>query len=71
MCKLNTIFIRSDKGCYNKIHEVVNTNLPKFQVIKESQDLLIPSIDVANIPKRNGMISIYTGSGGVEKPTCF
>ena len=49
------------------ITEIVNTNLPKFQIIKESQDLFIPGIDAANIPKRNGMISIYTGSGGSGK----
>ena len=49
------------------VTEIVNKNLSKFQVIEESQELFITGIDAANIPKRNGMISLYTGSGGSGK----
>ena len=49
------------------IFEIQNTKLPKFQVIKENQDIYVPGIDAANISKRNGMIYVLTGSGGSGK----
>ena len=49
------------------ITEIQNPNLPKFQVIKENQDIYVPNIDAANISKRNGMIYVLTGSGGSGK----
>lgn len=49
------------------INEIVNKNLPKFAVIKESQDIYVPGIQAENISKRNGMVSIFTGSGGSGK----
>ena len=50
-----------------EITEIVNKNLPKFAVIKESQDIYVPGIQAENISKRNGMVSIFTGSGGSGK----
>lgn len=50
-----------------EITEIVNKNLPKFPVIKESQDIYVPNIQADNISKRNGMVSIFTGSGGSGK----
>ena len=41
--------------------------MPKFQVIKENQDIYVPNIDAGNISKRNGMVNILTGSGGSGK----
>jgi alpha-D-ribose 1-methylphosphonate 5-triphosphate synthase subunit PhnL len=49
------------------ITEIQNKNMPKFQVIKENQDIYIPGIDANNISKRNGMVYILTGSGGSGK----
>jgi len=49
------------------INEIQNKNMPKFQVIKENQDIYVPNIDAANISKRNGMVYILTGSGGSGK----
>ena len=49
------------------IVEIQNTKLPKFQVIKENQEINVPNIDAANISKRNGMVYCLTGSGGSGK----
>ena len=49
------------------ITEIQNKNMPKFQVIKENQEIYIPGIDANNISKRNGMVNIFTGSGGMVK----
>ena len=49
------------------ITEIQNKNMPKFQVIKENQEIYIPGIDANNISKRNGMVNIFTGSGGSGK----
>ena len=49
------------------ITEIQNKNMPKFQVIKENQEIYIPGIDANNISKRNGMVYILTGSGGSGK----
>ena len=49
------------------IVEIQNTKLPKFQVIKENQDIYVPGIDAGNISKRNGMVYCLTGSGGSGK----
>ena len=49
------------------ITEIKNKNMPNFPVIKESQEIYVPGIQVDNISKRNGMIYILTGSGGSGK----
>jgi len=41
--------------------------MPKFNAIKESQDIYVPGIAAENISKRNGMIYVLTGSGGSGK----
>jgi hypothetical protein len=41
--------------------------MPKFNAIKESQDIYVPGIAAENISKRNGMVYILTGSGGSGK----
>ena len=49
------------------IEEIPNKNMPKFNAIKESQDIYVPKIEAQNISKRNGMIYVLTGSGGSGK----
>ena len=49
------------------IEEIQNKNMPKFNAIKESQDIYVPGIVAENISKRNGMVYILTGSGGSGK----
>jgi len=50
-----------------KIDEISNPNKPKMKPIKEKQDIFIPGIIDQNIPRRNGAIVIFTGSGGSGK----
>jgi len=50
-----------------KIDEIINPNKEKLKPIKEKQDILIPNIIDKNIPRRNGSIIIFTGSGGSGK----
>ena len=50
-----------------KIHEIINPNKQKLTPIKEKQDIFIPDIVDKNIPRRNGSIVIFTGSGGSGK----
>ena len=49
------------------IEEITNKKMPKFNAIKESQDIYVPGIAAENISKRNGMIYVLTGSGGSGK----
>ena len=48
------------------IVEIKNTEIPKQKPIKERMDIYIPNIP-QGIPRRNGFISVYTGSGGSGK----
>jgi len=50
-----------------KINEIDNPNKEKIKPIKEKQDIFIPYIIDKNIPRRNGSIIIFTGSGGSGK----
>ena len=50
-----------------KIDEIINPNKQKLKPIKEKQDIFIPNIIDKNIPRRNGSIVIFTGSGGSGK----
>lgn len=49
------------------IIETTNPNKEKLKPIKEKQDIFIPGIIDKNIPRRNGSIIIFTGSGGSGK----
>ena len=49
------------------IDEVKNPNTNSLRPIKEKQDIFIPGIIDKNIPRRNGSIVIFTGSGGSGK----
>lgn len=49
-----------------EITEIQNTQIPKFEPIKEKMNLFIPDI-VDGIPNRNGFIWILSGSGGSGK----
>lgn len=49
------------------IIENVNPHKQNQKPIKEKQDIFIPGIIDKNIPKRNGSIIIFTGSGGSGK----
>ena len=49
------------------IDEVKNPNTNTLRPIKEKQDIFIPGIVDKNIPRRNGSIVIFTGSGGSGK----
>ncbi len=49
------------------ITEIQNKHMPKFQVIKENQEIYIPGIDANKISKRKGVVYILTGSGGSGK----
>ena len=50
-----------------KIDEIINPNKQKLTPIKEKQDIIIPDIIDKNIPRRNGSIVVFTGSGGSGK----
>ena len=50
-----------------KIDEISNPHKQKLKPIKEKQDIFIPNIIDKNIPRRNGSIVIFTGSGGSGK----
>jgi Cdc6-like AAA superfamily ATPase len=49
------------------IKETINPNKEIQKPIKEKQDIFIPDIIDKNIPRRNGSIIIFTGSGGSGK----
>ena len=49
------------------IDEIINPNKKKLSPIKEKQDIFIPNIIDKNIPRRNGSIVVFTGSGGSGK----
>ena len=49
------------------IDEIINPNKKKLSPIKENQDIFIPNIIDKNIPRRNGSIVVFTGSGGSGK----
>ena len=49
------------------INEIKNPHGVDFKPIKEKQDIFVPGIINENISKRNGMVYIYTGSGGSGK----
>ena len=49
------------------INETENPIRSRMIPIKEKQDIYIPNIVDKNIPNRNGMITVYTGSGGSGK----
>ena len=53
------------------IHEIHNPNKQKMKPIKEKQDIFIPNIVDKNIPRRNGSIVIFTGSGGSGKTSAL
>jgi Tfp pilus assembly pilus retraction ATPase PilT len=50
-----------------KIDEIINPNKHKLTPIKEKQVIIIPDIIDKNIPRRNGSIVVFTGSGGSGK----
>ena len=54
-----------------KIDEISNPNKQKLKPIKEKQDIFIPNIIDKNIPRRNGSIVIFTGSGGSGKTSAL
>lgn len=54
-----------------KIDEISNPNKQKLKPIKEKQDIFIPNIVDKNIPRRNGSIVIFTGSGGSGKTSAL
>ena len=47
-----------------KINEIKNPTQMKMKPIKEKMDIYVPGIINENISRRNGMISVLTGSGG-------
>lgn len=49
------------------INEILNPHATVMAPIKEKQDIYIPDIVNQNIPRRNGFVSIYNGSGGSGK----
>jgi hypothetical protein len=49
------------------IDEISNPNQIKTKPIKEKQDIYIPGIIDQNIPRRNGEIACFCGSGGSGK----
>ena len=49
------------------INEIMNTKFPKFSPIKENQDINVPDIEDENVSRRNGMVNVFTGSGGSGK----
>lgn len=49
------------------ITEIPNPDSTNMVPIKEKQDIFIPDIIDQNIPRRNGFVSIYSGSGGSGK----
>ena len=49
------------------IEELTNISYPKTKIIKERMNKFIPGVLVPNIPKLNGMVSLYSGSGGSGK----
>lgn len=49
------------------IKEILNPHALVMAPIKEKQDIYIPDIIDQNIPRRNGFVSIYNGSGGSGK----
>jgi len=53
------------------INEIHNPNKQKMKPIKEKQDIFIPNIVDKNIPRRNGSIVIFTGSGGSGKTSAL
>jgi Tfp pilus assembly ATPase PilU len=50
-----------------KINEIKNPTQMKMKPIKEKMDIYVPDIINENISKRNGMVSVLTGSGGSGK----
>lgn len=50
-----------------QILETKNPITSKMTPIKEKQDILVPGIIDQNIPNRNGMITLFCGSGGSGK----
>ena len=54
-----------------KIDEISNPHKQKLKPIKEKQDIFIPNIIDKNIPRRNGSIVIFTGSGGSGKTSAL
>lgn len=50
-----------------QIIEIPNPDATKMVPIKEKQDIYIPEIIDKNIPRRNGFVSIFSGSGGSGK----
>jgi hypothetical protein len=53
------------------IDEVKNPNTNTLKPIKEKQEIYIPDIVDKNIPRRNGSIVIFTGSGGSGKTSAL
>jgi len=50
-----------------KINEIKNPTQMKMKPIKEKMDIYVPDIINENISRRNGMVSVLTGSGGSGK----
>jgi hypothetical protein len=50
-----------------KINEIKNKTQMKMKPIKEKMDIYVPDIINENISRRNGMVSVLTGSGGSGK----
>jgi len=50
-----------------KINEIKNPTQMKMKPIKEKMDIYVPGIINENISRRNGMVSVLTGSGGSGK----
>ena len=51
----------------NNIIEVKNNTYPDIEPVKERMDINIPLIKAENIPKRNGLVYVLTGSVEVVK----
>jgi hypothetical protein len=49
-----------------EITEIRNTQIPRFEPIRERMDIFIPDV-VEGIPNRNGFIWVLSGSGGSGK----
>ena len=50
-----------------EIQEIPNPHTKKMTPIKEKQDIFVPDIINQNISRRNGMVYVFTGSGGSGK----
>ena len=50
-----------------EINEIPNAHKMRLKPIEERQDIYVPGIKDQNISRRNGMVYLFTGSGGSGK----